>query len=149
MSRLVCAAIILLTPVLSWAHHGSAAIYKLDESTTVEGTVTEVRFVYPHARVYFQVVGEDGNAELWMAEGANPAVLRHRGWRGEELQPGDRIRATGAPARNGSPKIEWSSITLPDGTEVGGGNRFPFERSQDELLERLDRQRRESDSSSP
>ena len=142
--------LIVLFPLLSWAHHNSAPIYNLDQSITVEGTVTELRFVNPHARIYLEVTEEDGSSLIWLAEGANPAVLRHRGWRGEELHPGDRIRVTGAPSRDGSPMIEWRSITLPDGTEVGGGNNFPLEEEQQQdRLERLERERRESDAREP
>jgi Family of unknown function (DUF6152) len=139
MKRLFAFVIAVLSSPLSHGHHNSAPIYNLEESTTVEGVVVEFRFVNPHARIYFDV--SEGGADLvrWMAEGANPMVLRRRGWTGEELKPGDRVRVTGAPSRDGSPMIEWHTIALADGTELGGGNGFPAERER--LLEQLERQR--------
>jgi DNA/RNA endonuclease YhcR with UshA esterase domain len=129
-----------LLPVAAPAHHNSAALYRLEESLTITGTVTDFRFLNPHARITLDVIGEDGTARQWMAEGANVIALRLHGWTGDEVKPGDRIHVTGAPSRDGSPRIEWTEIVLADGTRRGGGNNFPKER--DELFERLEQQRR-------
>ena len=109
-------------------------------SVTITGTVTEFRFINPHARVYLRVVDAKGDSVLWMAEGAAGGALRRRGWTGDELKPGERITVTGAPSRDGSPNVEWRVIRLADGRELGGGNGFPKER--EELLKRLEQQRR-------
>lgn len=142
MKRPLAFAIGALSPVLIHAHHNSSSIYNLQETTTVDGVVLEFRFVNPHARVYFEVPEDGGDVVRWMAEGGNPMMLRRLGWTGEEVKPGDRVRVTGAPSRDGSPMIEWQTITLLDGTELGGGNGFPAEREK--LLERLEQQRRAS-----
>lgn len=142
MKRHLVIVIGAMVPALAQAHHNSEPIYDFQESTTVEGTVTEVRFVNPHARVYFEVSGRSGETVLWMAEGANPMVLRRLGWTGEEMKPGDRIEVTGAPSRDGSPMIEWRTIKLPDGTVLAGGNGLFVERER--LLERLEQERRAS-----
>jgi hypothetical protein len=127
------------------AHHNSAPIYDGARSITVEGTVKEFRLINPHARVYVTVVDGNGKSQEWLAEGANAGVLRRLGWKGDELKPGDRIKLTGAPARDGSPKLEWRVITRADGTQLGGGNGLPSER--EELLQRLEEQRRTQRSS--
>lgn len=142
MKRAVAFAIGALSPMLIYGHHNSLPIYNLEETTTVDGVVLEFRFVNPHARIYFEVSEDGGEAVRWMAEGGNPMMLRRLGWTGEEVKPGDRVRVTGAPSRDGSPMIEWQTITLPDGTELGGGNGFPAER--DKLLEQLEQQRHAS-----
>ena len=127
------------------AHHNAAPIYDASRSVTVDGTVKEFLFINPHARVYVTVVDAKGKSEVWLAEGANAGVLRRLGWKGDELKPGDRITVTGAPSRDGSPKMEWRVISRADGTKLGGGNGLPIER--DELLERLEQQRRNQRSS--
>lgn len=121
------------------AHHNSAPVYDLSQSVTVTGVVTEVRFLNPHARIHLNVTDSNGATRSWLAEGANVIALRLQGWTGEEMKPGDRITVKGAPSRNGTPRVEWSEITLSDGRVLGGGNNFPKER--DELLERLEQQR--------
>lgn len=136
---LVTVTVLMMAPSAQ-AHHSSAAFYVTSGSITITGTVTEFRFINPHARVYLEVVDEKGESVVWLAEGAAAGVLRRRGWTGDQLKPGDRITVTGAPSRDGSPKVEWRVITLTDGTEIGGGNGLPKER--EDLLRRLEQQRR-------
>ena len=144
MKAVIVAALVAASslPCIARAHHNSATIYRMSESMTISGVVKEVRFVNPHARILLDVIDESGVSHQWLAEGANVIALRLHGWTGDEVKPGDRIRVTGAPSRDGSPRIEWSEIVLPDGKSLGGGNGFPKER--DELFERLEQQRRAS-----
>jgi hypothetical protein len=138
-SCLVPLTVLMVTPSAQ-AHHSIAAFYVTSASITITGTVTEFRYINPHARVYLRVVDEKGDSVIWLAEGAAAGALQRRGWTGDELKPGDRITITGLPSRDGSPKVEWRVITLADGREIGGGNGFPKER--EELLRRLEEQRR-------
>ncbi len=104
------------------SHHNPAAHYLVDERMRIEGVVTEFRPVNPHSRIYFTAVNEDGEQEAWMAEGDSIINLRRSGWTDDQLKPGDRIQILGRPSRDGSNLVEWTFITLPDGSEVGGGN---------------------------
>lgn len=122
------------------AHHNSAPLYDGSKSVTVEGTVKEFRFINPHARVHVAVVDASGKSVEWMAEGANAGVLRRLGWTGNEMKAGDRVTITGSPARDGSAKLEWRVIARADGTQIGGAN--GLQRERDELLKRLEEQRR-------
>lgn len=122
------------------AHHNSAPLYDDSKSVTVEGTVKEFRFINPHARVHVAVVDASGKSVEWMAEGANAGVLRRLGWTGNEMKAGDRVTITGSPARDGSAKLEWRVIARADGTQIGGAN--GLQRERDELLKRLEEQRR-------
>ena len=110
------------------AHHNPAAHYIVDERMEIEGVVTEFRAVNPHARVYFEATNEAGQIEEWMAEGDSIINLRRAGWTNDQLKPGDRIRILGRPSRHGLNLVEWTFITMPDGTEVGGGNGQQAER---------------------
>jgi len=104
------------------AHHNPAAHYIVDERVEIEGVVTEFRPVNPHSRIYFDVTNDQGETEAWMAEGDSIINLRRAGWTDDEFKPGDRIRILGRPSRSGRNLVEWTFITQPDGTEVGGGN---------------------------
>ena len=114
------AGLLLTTPVL--AHHNATAHYRLGESMTIEGVVTEFRAVNPHARIYFDAVSAEGERQAWMAEGDSFVNLRRVGWTIDQLKPGDRIQIVGHPSRDGRNLVEWTSIALAQGTELGGGN---------------------------
>jgi hypothetical protein len=131
-----------LLALTAQAHHASAPIYDHSKSITIEGTVIDFQFINPHARIRVNVRGEDGAIAEWLAEGANAVALRHNGWSGTEIKGGDKVTMTGAPSRDGSLKMEWREIVMADGRVLGGGNSFPKE--EDELLERLEKQRREA-----
>jgi hypothetical protein len=133
------------TPVL--AHHNAAAHYQLDKTTSIEGVVTEYRLINPHSRIYIQVKDASGKNETWMAEGDAASVLLRRGWTGSEMKKGDKIKVVGHPSRDGSKMIEWKSIVLPNGSEIGGGNGLYDER--DKHLEELDRLRRAKQTGAP
>jgi hypothetical protein len=112
----------LLVSVPAFSHHNPAAHYIVDERIEVEGVVTEFRPVNPHSRIYLDVTNDQGETEAWMAEGDSIINLRRSGWTDDEFKPGDRIQILGRPSRFGSNLVEWTFITQPDGTEVGGGN---------------------------
>ena len=120
--KLVLGSCVLLISTLAQPHHNPAAHYLVDERIEIVGIVPEFRPVTPHSRIYFDVNNEAGNTEAWMAEGDSIINLRRAGWTNEQLKPGDRINILGRPSRDGSNLIEWTFISMPDGTEVGGGN---------------------------
>ncbi|MDH3418354.1 MAG: DUF4131 domain-containing protein [Gammaproteobacteria bacterium] len=119
LTILCCAA---LASAAAFAHHNPAAHYIVDERVEIDGVVTEFRPVNPHSRIYFDVTNERGEIEQWMAEGDSIINLRRAGWAIDEFKPGDRIHILGRPSRDGSRLVEWTFITRPDGSEVGGGN---------------------------
>jgi hypothetical protein len=141
LTRCSFAVVAVGVATLAAAHHNSAPLFDFSKSITVEGTVVEFQFINPHARIRF-VAGPPASTEEWLAEGANAVALRHNGWTGEEFKPGDRITVTGAPARDGSRRMEWREVIAADGRALGGGNNFRTE--TDELFERLEQQRREA-----
>ncbi len=120
ISILMCGALLLGMPAA--AHHNFAAHYQLDEVVELSGVVTEFRFVNPHVRVYFEVQGEDGTLETWMAEGDASVALRRTGWTEDQLEPGDRIEVIGHPSHRGSNMLGWQSVSFVGGAAIGGGD---------------------------
>ena len=120
VSILLCGIVAAPLPVS--AHHNFAAHYRGDETIELSGVVKEFRFINPHARVYIEVENDRGEIEQWMAEGDASVALRRSGWVPDQLKPGDRVRIVGNPSRNGTNTLSWDSITLADGSEIGGGD---------------------------
>lgn len=93
------AALCLATTTASVAHH-SQSEFDGRSNVEVSGTVTELVWKSPHAWIYLDVVGADGEVVNWGFELPSPTTLMRRGWTRKSLEPGDMITVTGAPARN-------------------------------------------------
>ena len=105
---------VLLFPVGLSAHHG-VALYDVSQMVNVTGTVTDLQFVNPHARILFDVTGEDGTVVGWSAELTTPIRLREiDGWNADTLKPGNQISITGSPATDGAPSV-WVEQVFVDG----------------------------------
>ena len=81
------------------AHH-SQSEYDLRGKVEVEGTVTEVQWRSPHAWIQMDVVDDKGQKVNWSFELPSPVTLMRRGWTRDSVKPGDRLKVSGAPARN-------------------------------------------------
>jgi hypothetical protein len=87
----------------AWAHH-SQSEYDQRSKVEVEGAVTKVDWRSPHAWVYVDVTDKGqtgkGNTVNWSFELPSPVTLMRRGWTRDSLKAGDRIKVSGAPAKN-------------------------------------------------
>ena len=122
LHRSLCFSAVLLVACLgifpAAAHHGPAVKFDTTTRLTISGHVTRVDWANPHAHVF--MVG-DGTDDDWYVELESPVVLEWNGWSEQTLQPGDRIRVEGFPARDGSPQI-WGELVLQNGKPVFNGD---------------------------
>ena len=98
-------------------HHSYAAFFQVDERIRLEGVVEQFLAQNPHGYIVFNVVNEAGESEQWRAEMPGWVGLsRGRGWKADDLQPGDPITIVGAPASTGDGTlIRADDIVMPDG----------------------------------
>ena len=87
------------------AHHGKAA-FETDKVTVVKGTVTKFEFMNPHSLVFFDVTGEKGEVEHWIAETNSSNHLSRGGYDKDSLKVGEQVTVTGHRARNGANTLE-------------------------------------------
>ena len=114
LSVVIC---LLVAPALVLAHH-AATQYETDKLITLQGTVTEFRFVSPHPHLYFEVKDAAGNVAVWVAEsGAPPSRWYNSGWRANALKVGDSITITGGPRKDGQKMLRIRKIVSPSGQE--------------------------------
>jgi len=92
----------LLGSAATFAHHSESG-YDREKPITLTGTVAEFQFVNPHLKILIEVKGEDGVAETWEAEGGPPQIqIRRYRVNKNSLKPGDQVKVTGFPAKDGS-----------------------------------------------
>jgi hypothetical protein len=110
----------LATAVGDAAAHHSIAMFDRDHPIELVGTVQEFRFTSPHAYILLEVKRADGDAVVWSLEGNSPNSLTWDGWSSKTLRPGDKLRVTVEPLRNGSPGGAWTprKVSRADGTPI-------------------------------
>ena len=113
-------ALVLMTVRLS-AHHAFAAEYDENRHVAVTGTVTEFKWVNPHAWLYVNCTEQNGKVTSWSFEMGSPGGLTSRGWKKGELKAGDQITVEGFGAKNRKNVANATTVTLPDGRTLFGG----------------------------
>jgi hypothetical protein len=105
------------------AHH-SFAVFDMSQQKTIEGTVSDFQWTNPHTWTWVDVKNDDGSVTKYGFEGMSPNFLGRRGWSKNTLKPGDHVKITYAPLKNGEPGGTFLRATLQDGKEMvmfGGG----------------------------
>ena len=80
--------------------------------------VTKVRWANPHVVIILESTTANGSKESWQLVGSAINMLERRGVKRATLKTGDRIRARGPVARNGSNSLVAGSLLMPDGQQV-------------------------------
>jgi hypothetical protein len=117
-------ALLLLTGTAApvSAHHAFAAEFDADKPIRLEGTVSKMEWINPHAWVHIDVLKPDGTVEKWMIEGGTPNTLLRRGFTKKSLLPGQKIIVDGYQAKDGSLKGNGRNLTFPDGRKLFMGS---------------------------
>ena len=123
--HLSAALCLVLTPAAATAHHSFAAQYDAKQQVTLQGVITKVEWMNPHAYFYLDVADAQGKVVNWAVEGGAPNVLYREGWKPNSLKVGDRVTILGSRARDGSNLVNALSFKLPDGRCVFAGTSGP------------------------
>ena len=110
---LAVVAILFLAAASATAHHASAGI---DRTTTKElkGTIKAFSWQNPHSWMEVEVA-TDGKVVVWTVEMTAPSYLVRAGWKASTVKPGDEVKVTVRPLKNGDPGGLFVSVTLADG----------------------------------
>jgi hypothetical protein len=109
--------IVALTWFMPVSGHHSHGNYRMTEYTPLTGTVKELHWMNPHTWIYLEVVGEDGEINLWAMEGGSPNALIGSGWSKDSVKVGDEISVRCHRLRDGSNGCLLGMLTPVGGVE--------------------------------
>jgi len=110
------AALLAAAPV--WAHHAFAAEFDGKTPVKLQGTVTKMEWINPHAWIHIDVKDKDGKVTNWMVECGTPNTLLRRGVNKNSVTAGMEIVVDGYQAKDGSNKANGRDVTFADGRKV-------------------------------
>jgi hypothetical protein len=113
--RLASACAAVLAAGAASAHHGFGNFDRSRE-VSLEGTITSIDFVNPHAYVYFEATNADGTKVAKRCEMRAATVLRRSGWTAEMFKTGEPIKIEGAPDRFDVNSCYVHTVVFADGT---------------------------------
>jgi len=113
------AAVVASLPIS--AHHSFSAEFDAQKKVVLNGRVTKMDWVNPHAWLYLDVE-KDGKIEHWAVEFGSPNVLFRQGWKRDSLPEGTRVIVHGSAAKDGSLRANSSAVEFPDGRKLDTGS---------------------------
>ena len=107
-----------LTVAPVWAHHAFAAEFDGNKPVKLQGKVTKMEWINPHAWIHIDAKNADGTVTNWMVECGAPNGLLRRGFTKASLPPGSEILVNGWQAKDGSNRANGSDLTFADGRKL-------------------------------
>src|SRR5690242_21916001 len=92
----------LLAAASVWAHHAFAAEFDGKKPVKLEGTVTKMEWINPHAWIHIDVKDADGMVTNWMVECGTPNTLLRGGVNKYSVTAGMALVVDGLQAHDDS-----------------------------------------------
>lgn len=114
---LVVLCLSVLEPAIPAAHHSTVVNFDSTREITIEGKLTEVRWMNPHSRFRLDVKNKAGQMEEWLVEMGAVNTMTRAGFPMSRFVVGDRVTITGAAGRRDRAVLLREAI-LEDGTRL-------------------------------
>ena len=98
------------------AHHAVAGVYDLNKEIVLEGRLKKLNFTNPHASIELSVPDKKvkGKVTDWVLTTASVQTLTRQGINKTSMKPGEVLKVTVLPARNGNPAGFIRNLQLGD-----------------------------------
>lgn len=114
--RILLVALLLAPGAM--AHHSFAAEFDASNPVRLEGTVTRMDWINPHAYIFIDVKDANGNVTPWMVECGSPNTLFRKGLPKDALPAGTRIVIDGYRSKDGKNRANGRNVVFADGRKV-------------------------------
>ena len=105
---------LVITGVALQAHHAVAGVYDLNKEVVLQGRLKKLNFTNPHASIELSVPDKDGKVTDWILTTASVQILTREGINKTSMKPGEILKVTILPARNGNPAGFIRNLQLGD-----------------------------------
>ena len=105
---------LVITGVALQAHHAVAGVYDLNKEIVLQGVLKKLNFTNPHASIELSVPDKDGKITDWILTTASVTQLTREGINKTSMKPGEILKVTILPARNGNPAGFIRNLQLGD-----------------------------------
>src|SRR5437588_6728034 len=116
MKHIVSSVVTTLLAIMLAASPMSAqslsATYDSSRQVKLQGPITRLDWVNPHAYLFIDVKDASGTITNWAVEFGNPLELEKDGWKRSALHVGDLVTVEGVPARGESRRAQAKSVVL-------------------------------------
>jgi hypothetical protein len=112
--RLVAVGGLLTVGAQLQAHHAVASVYDLNKEIVLEGQLMKLNFVNPHPSMHVAVPNADGSVTEWILTTPSIQALTREGINKTSIKPGESLKITALPARNGNPAGFIRRVELGD-----------------------------------
>jgi hypothetical protein len=125
-TAVLLASVLLTSPAARplIAHHSVPVNYDQSREITIEGVLTEIKWLNPHATFRLNVTGPDGSVVEWLVEMGAANTMKRAGFPMERFVVGDRITVIGNPGRRDR-AVLLNETVLKDGTRMNPAMRPP------------------------
>lgn len=106
--------VLLTLGIQAQAHHAVAGVYDLNTEIVLEGRLQKLNYRNPHGNLILEVQNEDGTMTEWTLTTPSTQMLIRAGVNRDTIQPGEFLKITALPARNGNPSGFIRRVELSD-----------------------------------
>jgi hypothetical protein len=101
-----------------FAHH-SFGLFDMSKSAQIEGTVIKLEWSNPHCWLFVMVPSADNGEVSYGFELTSVGEMTRRGWSKSAVKPGDKVKVTYHPVRDGRPAGYMMAVMTAEGRYIG------------------------------